>query len=129
MERKVRSDGVRTGAFDVPTIEREIEYIVGRATHRESRVVTLGPLIFFSTGTGDAWMLDPSDGRATCLLRDGTRGSVGLDDCGAQVGIDWAGSYRIEGDAFTYVDPAGRVLTVLGYPTREIGAAATKLLQ
>lgn len=32
---------------------------------------TLGPLLFFSTETGDAWVLDPADHLALCLARDG----------------------------------------------------------
>ncbi|HEY4690968.1 MAG TPA: hypothetical protein VIK33_16770 [Anaerolineae bacterium] len=35
-------------------IEREVEYIVRRAAERDARVVMLGPLVFFSTETGDA---------------------------------------------------------------------------
>jgi hypothetical protein len=38
-------------------IRSEVEYIVRRAAERDARVVTLGTLVFFSTETGDAWML------------------------------------------------------------------------
>ena len=40
---------------------REVDYIVGRAAESDARVVTLGQLVFFSTQTGDAWLLDPED--------------------------------------------------------------------
>ncbi len=49
----------------------EAGYIVGRAVARGRRVVTLGDLVFFSTDTGDAWMLDPADNFALCLAHDG----------------------------------------------------------
>jgi hypothetical protein len=55
-------------------IQREVEYIVRRAAERNARVVTLGPFVFFSTETGDAWLLDPSDHLALCLARDGNLG-------------------------------------------------------
>lgn len=129
MTREARSKKVRRAAFDVPAIKREIEYIVGRALRHEGRMVSLGPLIFFSTDSGDAWMLDPSDGNANCLMRDGSRRSPRVEDCGARVEIEWAGFYRIDGDTFTYVDSTGRAVTVLGYPTREIEAAAMRILR
>jgi hypothetical protein len=33
--------------------------------------VTVGPLVLFSTETGDAWLLDPADHLAARLARDG----------------------------------------------------------
>jgi len=44
------------------SITGEANYIIGRAKNNDARVVVLGPLVFFSTETGDAWMLDPEDG-------------------------------------------------------------------
>src|ERR1700736_5190448 len=40
---------------------REVDYIVERAARCDPRFVTLGQLLFFSTDTGGAWMLDPED--------------------------------------------------------------------
>ncbi len=73
MNRKARSKDRHRAPFDMPAIRREIDYIIGRVLRLEGRVVSLGPLIFFSTDSGDAWMLDPSDGGASCLARDGAR--------------------------------------------------------
>src|ERR1700751_3984418 len=39
----------------------EVRYIQRRAADYDSRIVTIGQLILFSTKTGDAWLLDPSD--------------------------------------------------------------------
>jgi hypothetical protein len=113
--------------FDASAINREIDYIVRRALDADGRVVTIGPLILFSTETGDAWILDPSDGRGHRLCHDGSRASLAVIDLGDQVAIEWTGSYQIEGDAFAFVDSRGGVRTVLGYPTREICAAAARL--
>ena len=41
-------------------LAQEIKYIQRRAAAYDARFVTVGPLVFFSTQTGDAWMLDPS---------------------------------------------------------------------
>ena len=42
-------------------VRAEARYIIRCAQDRAGRVVTLNQLIFFSTPTGDAWMLDPDD--------------------------------------------------------------------
>ena len=48
-------------------------YIINRAQNYDSRVVSLGSFIFFSTETGDAWMLDYKEGVALCLVKDGEK--------------------------------------------------------
>jgi len=53
------------------SITGEANHIIGRARNHDARVVTLGPLVFFSTETGDAWMLDPKDSLAICLVQGG----------------------------------------------------------
>src|SRR3954447_13224538 len=49
----------------------EIDYIRNRAAEYNGRLVTIGPLVLFSTETGDAWLLDPADHLAVRLARDG----------------------------------------------------------
>jgi hypothetical protein len=39
----------------------EVRYIQNKAAEHDGRVVSLGPLILFSTDTGDAWLLDVAD--------------------------------------------------------------------
>ena len=34
--------------------------------------------------------------------------------------IEWSMTFRIDGDAFIYLDSAGREQTIVGYPTAEI---------
>jgi hypothetical protein len=40
-------------------LAKEIKYIQHQAAKHDGRFVTIDPLVFFSTETGDAWMLDP----------------------------------------------------------------------
>ena len=53
------------------SISREAEYIISRAKEYDSRVVSFGPLVFFSSETGDAWMIDPEDHFALWLAQGG----------------------------------------------------------
>jgi len=94
----------------------EVRHIQKCAARHDGRIVTLGQLIFFSTETGDAWLLDTEDGLAAQLARDGDPEPIHLEETDANFSIEWKGNYRIEGAAFIFVDrQAGRTRAILGY--------------
>jgi len=96
----------------------EIRSIQRQAADRHGRVVTVGQLVLFSTETGDAWLLDPSDQLAARLASDGDPESVAFEETDTSFQIAWPGSYRLDGPAFVYADRhSRRVSTILGYPT------------
>ena len=55
-----RGPGKRAIAAKDFRLAQEIRYIQRRAAERDSRLVTVGPLVLFSTDSGDAWILDPA---------------------------------------------------------------------
>jgi hypothetical protein len=83
---------------------KEIRYIQRRAAEHDGRFVTIGPLVLFSTQSGDAWMLDPSDQLAARLARDGDPEPIDFEETDTNFAIGWRGNYRIEGRAFVYAD-------------------------
>lgn len=102
-------------------LAEEIDYIRSRAAEHDSRLVTVGPLVLFSTDTGDAWLLDPADHLAARVARDGDPEDLYFEETGTNFAIGWKGKYQIEGDAFVFIDrDTARVTTVLGYPTRRL---------
>ena len=102
-------------------LAKEIKYIQRRAAEHGGRFVTIGPLALFSTETGDAWILDPSDQLAARLARDGDPEPIDFEETDTNFAIGWKGNYHIEGRAFLYADrQAGRIITILGYPTAKI---------
>lgn len=106
-------------------LAEEVRYIQKQAAHYVGRVVSISPLILFSTDTGDAWLLDVSDQLAARLARDGDPEPIHLEETDASFAIAWKGHYRIEGPAFIYADrETGRVTTILGYPTQKIAQAS-----
>ena len=105
-------------------VTAEAEYIIGRAQQRDARLVTLGSIVFFSTDTGDAWMLDPEDGLALCLLRDGVKQDYMIAETESSLQIRWNAQYVVQDDAFTVATADGRVRTIIGYPTEEIVRAS-----
>ena len=82
----------------------DVRYIQRRAAKHDGRVVTIGQLVLFSTETGDAWLLDPSDRLAARLARDGDPEPFHIEENETTFTIDWKGRYRIEGTAFVYMD-------------------------
>lgn len=102
---------------------RAIQHAARETRERASaaRVVKLGQLVFFSTSTGDAWMLDPREGTAACLACDGDSLPIPIRESATELTIEWHADYRIEGRAFTVVDrDSGSAQTILGYPVAEI---------
>jgi hypothetical protein len=99
----------------------EIRYIQRRAAEHDGRFVTVGSLALFSTDTGDAWLLDPGVHLAARLARHGDPEDVYFEETDTRFAIGWQGEYRIDGNAFIYIDrDSGRVITILGYPIRRI---------
>ena len=99
----------------------EVRYIQRRAARHDGRVVSIGQLVLFSTETGDAWLLDPSEQLAARLAHDGDPEPIHIEETDTTFAIGWKGQYRVEGAAFIYVDrDSGRVTTTLGYPTHKL---------
>lgn len=105
------------------SIAEESSYIVARAMAGDARVVSLQPLVFFSTATGDAWVLDAVDGLALPLAAAGTRLPFVITETTTRFEIVWAGRFRIEGEQMILPAGAGTLRTIIGYPTREIATA------
>src|SRR5262249_61433202 len=55
---------------------------------QDGRIVTLGQLIFFSTETGDAWLLDWEDGLAARLAWDGDPEPIHIEETEANFSIE-----------------------------------------
>ena len=102
-------------------LAEEIEYIRSRAAEHDARLVTVGPLVLFSTETGDAWLLDPADSLAARVARDGDPEDVHFEETDTNFAIGWKCNYHIDGDAFVFIDrDTARVTAILGYPTRRL---------
>jgi hypothetical protein len=76
----------------------EAELVQQRAERYEPSVIRRGQIVFFSTETGDAWMLDAKDGEAACLAREGQRDPIPIEESADKFGVAWQGFYRFEED-------------------------------
>ncbi len=99
----------------------DVRYIQRLATERDSRIVTIGPLLLFSTESGDGWILDPADRLAMRVAEAGDPRPARIEETEESFAVGWQGRYEIMGSAFVFSDDeCGRVTTVLGYPTRQL---------
>ena len=102
-------------------LAEEVAYIRHRAAQHDGRFVTVGPLALFSTETGDAWLLDPTDHLAARIARDGDPEEIFFEETETRFAIGWKGNYQIDGEAFVFFDrDTARITTVLGYPIRRL---------
>lgn len=83
------------------------------------------PFVIFSTGIGDAWLLEPNEHLALCLVWQGTRQPLTLLDDPDQIEIAWDGEYELLGDFFSVQTshPEIRERAIGGYPMEELRKA------
>lgn len=123
MGRKTIKHGLGKRCIDAKDLylAAEIRYIQRRAAEHDGRWVMLGSLALFSTEAGDAWLLDPEDHVAARLARNGDPEDIYIEETTTRFGIGWKGNYRIDGDAFVYIEKdSGRITAILGLPVRRI---------
>ena len=120
--RRERSAPVDASVI-TPEIHREIRYITQLAQAEDSRIVTVGNLVLFSTRSRDAWLLDPEDDFTLCLCRDGEPQPFRIIDTPDTFAIEWTARFTIKGDTFIVQERSGRIAAIHGYPTAEISAA------
>ena len=101
-------------------IQKDVKYIISRALDRDARLVQLDQLLFFSTETGDAWLLDTVDHLALCLVRGSETQPYVINETAKNFSIEWEASYEIRGNVFVVFRKSGEIRTIIGYPTEEI---------
>jgi len=72
-------------------LAEEIRSIQHRAAEHNGRIVSIGPLVLFSTKTGDAWILDPADQLAARLAYNGDPLPVYIEETNTDYAIGWQG--------------------------------------
>lgn len=102
-------------------LAQEVRSIQHRAAEHEGRIVSIGPLVLFSTDTGDAWMLEPVDQLAVRLAVGGDPLPVDIEETETRFAIGWQGRYLFDADTFVDEDNQSRRLTAIrGYPVKQL---------
>lgn len=101
-------------------ITKEANYIIQCAQNGDGRVVATGQFVFFSTATGDAWLLEPGEQLAMELARHGKEQTFTILETPHNVAIKWELAYEIQDGSFITISEGGRITTIQGYPIDEI---------
>jgi hypothetical protein len=120
-QRKNRHESSAPRRQESLHLAKEVRAIQHHAAEHEARIVSIGPLVFFSTDTGDAWMLEPADQLAARLACGGDPLPVQIDETDTSYAIGWQGNYQIDGDTFVYEDnQSRRINAIRGYPAKKL---------
>jgi hypothetical protein len=116
LRRRKRDTRVRLLSRADVSILAEVDDNAAQAAAGECRVVSPGPLVFFSTTTGDALLLDSQDSLALCLVHEAAR--LPVTETPGRFAIEWNGAFQVEGE----VMPTTRAVSV-----RSLGTLHMKL--
>ena len=106
-------------------LNAEVEAIIKAAHDGKGKVVATGPeasasqsFVLFSTEDGDAWMLDPEQDGALCLVWHGVRQEFTVRDLPDRLEIGWDGTFELRGAFFSVitVNPEIGSRHIGGYP-------------
>lgn len=108
-------------------LEAECEIVLRAAREGIEKIIMTGPealsipLVLFAS-QGDAWLLDPDEERALCLMFGGQQQDRAFNDSGPEVEIAWDGPYALDGDAFSVTTEHALIGTrvIMGYPLAEL---------
>lgn len=103
----------------------EIEGIVQAALDGTPKIVMTGPealasrqFVLMATEDGDAWLLDPEEDKALCLVWHGVRQEVVVRDLPTRIEILWHGDFQLSGHFFSVQTdhPGVGSRFIVGYP-------------
>lgn len=111
----------------VDALDAECDIIVRAAVEGIEKIIVTGsevlpvPFILFAS-QGDAWLLDPDENLAFCLMFQGQKMPRHFRDSTRQIEIRWDGEFHLDGDAFAVETehPAIGTRVILGYPLDEL---------
>lgn len=110
--RPAARESVQVLAMEDFDLRKEMDYIVQAASRADARIVTVGPLVFFSTSDGDAWVLDAEDKLALRLMRGLERCEVEIQESAENFSIRWDSTFAIEKGCFWVTGHPERMKTL-----------------
>ena len=79
----------------VPTLKAEIAKLQQTAQRQEAKFWELGVFLFFSTTTGDAWLLEITETDAVQVAQAGTAIDLPIEESAETIAINWTHTFKL----------------------------------
>lgn len=124
----VECNGRGKAATEMATLKAECEAIIDAELRGQVKVIVtgpeigVGPFVLFSTGIGDAWLLDPDEQIAMSLVWRGVRREPAMSEDPMRLELGFDGHYELLG-AFFHVESHNEAIgqkAIAGYPLDQL---------
>jgi hypothetical protein len=124
----VKCNVITKAIAQVRSIRAECEAIIAAELRGQARAVmtkkgvACPPFVLFSSGAGDAWLLEPDAHLAMCLMWQGERQTIGLRDDPDRIEVEWDCAYELLGEFFSVEShhPVIGTRAIGGYPLNDV---------
>jgi hypothetical protein len=124
----IKCNVITKAIAQVRSIREECETIIAAELCGQVKAVMTSdgaacpPFVLFSTGVGDAWLLEPDEHLAMCLVWHGERQTIGLNDDPDRMTVEWDCAYELLGDFFSVESqhPVIGTRAIGGYPLADV---------
>lgn len=110
------------------TLTGGVKDIQADAVSRKTVIRELGVFFFYSTATGDAWVMEMTDCDCVQVAKDGVALEIPIDENPDTIEINWSHMYAVENKQLRITAYADKSVAVLAdAPTRELNAAMRRI--
>lgn len=110
------------------SVNEEVAKLQAAAANHEETLKVIGVFIFFSTKTGDAWLLELSEMDAVLVAKDGAKVEVEINESPETIEVNWSHQFTVKDKVFTTTAYADKTVEPhKDCPAAAINAAIKKL--
>ena len=110
------------------SLHSEVEKIQKTAAERKISLYTLGVFVFFSTDSGDGWLLEISEMDALQVAKDGQTIEVEIKEGEETIEVNWSHKFSVKNKLFQVKDYKSKESTSYpDYPGNRIAKAVSKV--
>ena len=109
------------------SLGNEVAKIQKAATEKKYGLYTLGVFVFFTTDTGDGWLLEISEMDALQVAKDGKKIEVEIEENEDTIEINWSHKFSVKDNVFKVTDYKTKETTTFDhYPGNRLAKAVNK---
>ncbi len=111
-----------------PTLEAEVVRLRQSAEQRQVRFWELGVFLFFSTATGDGWLLEITESDAVQVASAGVPTELHIEENAQTIAINWSHTFQLREKQLVLTSYESKAEAILPQaPTQQIHAAIRRI--